>query len=152
LKLGHKPKLTDHQKREAIRRRDRDGETVREIARGYRLAQHDFPARLDFVFARPENDRDRRNISRRQADPLRKSRRAPRCVSTCGSRQRFGDALAGLSGLQSVFSAPSRPSLSGLSGKIVHRAAALKTLCIITYRRCNPQRLSACKAYPAHAY
>jgi DNA invertase Pin-like site-specific DNA recombinase len=33
IKLGRKPKLTDHQKREAIRRRDRDGETVREIAR-----------------------------------------------------------------------------------------------------------------------
>jgi IS30 family transposase len=33
--MGRKPKLTDHQKREAIRRRDIDGETVREIARSY---------------------------------------------------------------------------------------------------------------------
>lgn len=33
VKLGRKPKLTAHQKREAIRRRDVDGETVREIAR-----------------------------------------------------------------------------------------------------------------------
>src|SRR5258707_1356416 len=35
VKLGRKPKLTDHQKREAIRRRDLDGEPVREIARSY---------------------------------------------------------------------------------------------------------------------
>src|SRR5258707_700572 len=33
VKLGRKPKLTDHQKREAIRRRDRDGEPVRVGAR-----------------------------------------------------------------------------------------------------------------------
>jgi DNA invertase Pin-like site-specific DNA recombinase len=33
VKLGRKPKLTLHQKREAIRRRDIDGEPVREIAR-----------------------------------------------------------------------------------------------------------------------
>ena len=33
VKLGRKPKLTEHQKREAIRRRDVDGEAVREIAR-----------------------------------------------------------------------------------------------------------------------
>ena len=44
VKLGRKPKLTPHQKREAIRRRD-GGETVREIARSYNVsAQHDFPA------------------------------------------------------------------------------------------------------------
>ena len=35
VKLGRKPKLTEHQSREAIRRRDRDGEPVREIARSY---------------------------------------------------------------------------------------------------------------------
>jgi DNA invertase Pin-like site-specific DNA recombinase len=28
VKLGRKPKLTEHQKREAIRRRDRDGEPL----------------------------------------------------------------------------------------------------------------------------
>ena len=38
VKLGRKPKLTDHQKREAIRRRDRDGEPVREIARSYNVS------------------------------------------------------------------------------------------------------------------
>jgi hypothetical protein len=42
-KLGRKPKLTDHQKREAIRRRDQEGEPVREIARSCQ-PQHDFPA------------------------------------------------------------------------------------------------------------
>jgi IS30 family transposase len=30
--------LTEHQKREAIRRRDRDGEAVREIARSYNVS------------------------------------------------------------------------------------------------------------------
>jgi DNA invertase Pin-like site-specific DNA recombinase len=37
-KLGRKPKLTEHQKREAIRRRDLDGEPVREIARSYNVS------------------------------------------------------------------------------------------------------------------
>ena len=38
VKLGRKPKLTEHQKREAIRRRDRDGEPVREITRSYNVS------------------------------------------------------------------------------------------------------------------
>lgn len=38
VKLGRKPKLTDHQKREAIGRRDLDGEPVREIARSYHVS------------------------------------------------------------------------------------------------------------------
>jgi DNA invertase Pin-like site-specific DNA recombinase len=38
VRLGRKPKLTDHQKREAIRRRDIDGETVRDIARSYNVS------------------------------------------------------------------------------------------------------------------
>jgi DNA invertase Pin-like site-specific DNA recombinase len=38
VKLGRKPKLTDHQKREAIRRRDINGETVRDIARSYNVS------------------------------------------------------------------------------------------------------------------
>jgi DNA invertase Pin-like site-specific DNA recombinase len=38
IKLGRKPKLTDHQKREAIRRRDLDGEPVCEIARSYNVS------------------------------------------------------------------------------------------------------------------
>jgi DNA invertase Pin-like site-specific DNA recombinase len=38
VKLGRKPKLSEHQKREAIRRRDRNGEPVREIARSYNVS------------------------------------------------------------------------------------------------------------------
>jgi DNA invertase Pin-like site-specific DNA recombinase len=38
VKMGRKPKLTDHQKREAIRRRDRDGETLAEIGRSYNVS------------------------------------------------------------------------------------------------------------------
>jgi hypothetical protein len=47
--MGRKPKLTDHQKREAIKRRDH-GEAVREIARSIArelrgFAQHDVDER-----------------------------------------------------------------------------------------------------------
>ena len=38
VKFGRKPKLTEHQKREAIRRRDRAGEPIREIARSYNVS------------------------------------------------------------------------------------------------------------------
>jgi len=38
VKMGRKPKLTDHEKREAIRRRDMNGETVRDIARSYNVS------------------------------------------------------------------------------------------------------------------
>src|SRR6516165_7093304 len=38
VKMGRKPRLTDHQKREAIRRRDIDGKPVREIARSYNVS------------------------------------------------------------------------------------------------------------------
>ena len=38
VKMGRKPKLTEHQKREAIRRRDRNGEPVCEIARSYNVS------------------------------------------------------------------------------------------------------------------
>jgi DNA invertase Pin-like site-specific DNA recombinase len=38
VKMGRKPKLTDRQRREAIRRRDIDGEPVREIARSYNVS------------------------------------------------------------------------------------------------------------------
>lgn len=38
VKLGRKPKLTAHQRRGAIRRRDRDGEPVREIARSFNVS------------------------------------------------------------------------------------------------------------------
>jgi IS30 family transposase len=46
--MGRKPKLTDHQKREAIRRRDIDGEPVREIARSYNVS-HSTISRLSDV-------------------------------------------------------------------------------------------------------
>jgi DNA invertase Pin-like site-specific DNA recombinase len=38
VKMGRKPKLTPHQQREAIKRRDREGETVREIARTFNVS------------------------------------------------------------------------------------------------------------------
>ena len=38
VKFGRKPKLTPHQQREAIRRRDKDGETLRSIARTYNVS------------------------------------------------------------------------------------------------------------------
>src|SRR4051794_12490563 len=39
VKFGRKPKLTPHQKREALRRRDVDGEKHRSIARSYNVSQ-----------------------------------------------------------------------------------------------------------------
>ena len=38
VKMGRPPKLTQHQRRETIRRRDRDGETLAEIARSYNVS------------------------------------------------------------------------------------------------------------------
>jgi DNA invertase Pin-like site-specific DNA recombinase len=38
VKLGRRPKLTPHQQKEAIRRRDAGDETVREIARSYNVS------------------------------------------------------------------------------------------------------------------
>jgi DNA invertase Pin-like site-specific DNA recombinase len=38
VKMGRKPKLTDHQKREAIKRRDRADETLAEIGRSYNVS------------------------------------------------------------------------------------------------------------------
>jgi DNA invertase Pin-like site-specific DNA recombinase len=38
VKFGRKPKLTAHQKREAIERRDEDGETLKSIARSYNVS------------------------------------------------------------------------------------------------------------------
>ena len=37
VRMGRKPKLTPHQQREAIKRRDRGDETLREIARSYNV-------------------------------------------------------------------------------------------------------------------
>jgi DNA invertase Pin-like site-specific DNA recombinase len=38
VRMGRKPKLTNYQKREAIKRRDRDGETLAEIGRSYNVS------------------------------------------------------------------------------------------------------------------
>jgi DNA invertase Pin-like site-specific DNA recombinase len=38
VRMGCPPKLTSHQQREAIRRRDRDGETLADIARSYNVS------------------------------------------------------------------------------------------------------------------
>jgi hypothetical protein len=38
VKFGRKPKHTAHQKREAIKRRDKDGETLRSIRRSYNVS------------------------------------------------------------------------------------------------------------------
>jgi DNA invertase Pin-like site-specific DNA recombinase len=38
VKFGRKKKLTPHQQREAVRRRDVDGETLRSIARSYNVS------------------------------------------------------------------------------------------------------------------
>jgi DNA invertase Pin-like site-specific DNA recombinase len=37
-RMGRKPKLTPHQKREAITRRDKEGETLRSIGRSYNVS------------------------------------------------------------------------------------------------------------------
>ena len=38
VKMGRKPKLTDHQRREAIKRRDHGKETLAEIGRSYNVS------------------------------------------------------------------------------------------------------------------
>ncbi len=38
VKMGRKPKLTDHQKRDAIKRRDKGEETLAEIGRSYNVS------------------------------------------------------------------------------------------------------------------
>jgi hypothetical protein len=38
VKMGRKPKLTAHQKREAIRRRDKGQESLAEIGRSYNVS------------------------------------------------------------------------------------------------------------------
>src|SRR4051812_31025274 len=47
VKLGRKPKLTLHQKREAIARRERGDETLAEIGRSYNVAAGRFRGYLD---------------------------------------------------------------------------------------------------------
>ena len=63
---GRKPKLTDHQKREAIRRRDVLDEPVREITRSYNLPTRiSSPAPFDLAVAEHGGPRHRRH----RADP-----------------------------------------------------------------------------------
>ena len=38
VKMGRKPKMTEHQKREAIRRRDKGQESLAEIGRSYNVS------------------------------------------------------------------------------------------------------------------
>jgi DNA invertase Pin-like site-specific DNA recombinase len=38
VRMGRKPKLTDHQRREAIKRRDHGEETLAEIGRSYNVS------------------------------------------------------------------------------------------------------------------
>jgi DNA invertase Pin-like site-specific DNA recombinase len=38
VKMGRKPKLTDHQKREAIKRRDHGEDTLAEIGKSYNVS------------------------------------------------------------------------------------------------------------------
>src|SRR5947208_15019237 len=57
VKPGRKPKLTEHQKREAIRRRDRDGEPVREIGPNIQHCSQ-------MTRRRSERDSNRRSLSR----------------------------------------------------------------------------------------
>jgi len=57
---------------------------------------------LDFVSARPKQQRGRRSISRHQADRLRKSKRAPAIFRLCRPRRQFDDALAGLSRMRAM--------------------------------------------------
>ena len=38
VKMGRKPKLTDHQQREAVKRRDHGDETLPEIGRSYNVS------------------------------------------------------------------------------------------------------------------
>ena len=45
--MGRKPKLTPHQQREAIRRRDAKGEPVREIARTFNVSHSTISTGLD---------------------------------------------------------------------------------------------------------
>jgi IS30 family transposase len=50
VKLGRTPKLTEHQRREAIRRGDRDGESMREIARRFNLGHSTISSRANSFF------------------------------------------------------------------------------------------------------
>jgi DNA invertase Pin-like site-specific DNA recombinase len=52
VKMGRPPKLTPHQRREAIRRRNRGGETLADIARSYNVSPATI-SRLELMRAAP---------------------------------------------------------------------------------------------------
>jgi DNA invertase Pin-like site-specific DNA recombinase len=52
VKMGRKPKLTLHQMREAIKRRDVDNEGTREIAKSYNVS-HSTISRLELLHLPP---------------------------------------------------------------------------------------------------
>src|SRR5436190_14158634 len=59
VKMGRRPKLTEHQKREAIRRRDRDGESVRSEEHTSELQSHsDLVCRLLLEKKKKKNKRE----------------------------------------------------------------------------------------------
>jgi hypothetical protein len=96
--MGRPPKLTVAQQAEARRRPGARRNACQARPRLRRGKEHDFtPHSLDVVSARAKQRRDRRNIPQRQADPLRKSKRAPRRVSLANPRRAFRSDLAGLS-------------------------------------------------------
>ena len=49
VKMGRKPKLTPHQIREAIRRRDHGDETLAEIGRSYNVSGWTISRLLDLI-------------------------------------------------------------------------------------------------------
>ena len=71
VKFGRKPKLTPHQKAEAIKRRDKDGETLRSIARSYNVS-----AQTIGVAARNRNVADAQSRAVFDADSLRRKGRS----------------------------------------------------------------------------
>jgi hypothetical protein len=65
VKMGRRPKLTDHQKREAVKRRDHSEETLAEIGRSYNVS--------GWTVARLRHDRrassPRRSCAQRDVQP-----------------------------------------------------------------------------------
>jgi hypothetical protein len=100
VKRGRKPKLTERQKREAIRRRDKLGEPVREIARLQRQPQQRLRGLRpdpDFVFNRAKQRRNGRSNLQRQVVPetvgINYPRRCFLLASAASILPRFGRAF-----------------------------------------------------------
>ena len=98
-KLGRKPKLTEHQKREAIRRRGSDGKPVREIARSYNVSHSTIAPLAAYILClhAPNNGPSSEVFrSARSAGPPRKTR-LPTVFSLTGRRWVFHETFARLS-------------------------------------------------------